>query len=68
MQKETISVPEAAKLLGCNPAAVRKRIRLGIWKFGEVIPKEVTGKKTDTFVVYKRKLYKQLGIEEGLEK
>lgn len=64
MQKETMRVPEAAKLLGCNPEAVRRRIRLGIWKFGEVIPKEKTGNENDSFVIYRRKLYKHLGIEE----
>lgn len=64
MQKETMGVPEAAKLLGCNPEAVRRRIRRGIWKFGEVIPKEKTGNEIDSFVIYRRKLYKHLGIEE----
>lgn len=64
MQKETMGVPEAAKLLGCNPEAVRRRICLGIWKFGEVIPKEITGNENDSFIIYRRKLYKHLGIEE----
>ena len=64
MQKETMRVPEAAQLLGCSQQAVRERIRRGIWKFGEVIPKEKTGNEIDSFIIYKRKLYKHLGIEE----
>lgn len=64
MQKETMRVPEVAQLLGCSQQAVRERIRRGIWKFGEVIPKEKTGNEIDSFVIYRRKLYKHLGIEE----
>lgn len=67
VQKETISTGEAARLLGCNPEAVRQRIRVGVWKFGEVIPKGKTGKKTDSFVIYRRKLFKHLGMEGGEE-
>lgn len=67
MQKETISTKDTAKLLGCNPEAVRQRIRVGVWKFGEVIPKGKTGKKTDSFVIYRRKLFKHLGMEGGEE-
>ena len=64
MQKETISISEAAHLLGCNKQARRERIRKKIWTFGEVIPKEKTGNEIDSFVIYRRKLYKHLGIEE----
>lgn len=60
---ETISAKEAGKILGCNPQAVRERIRLGIWTFGECIPKSKTGNKSDTFIIYRRKLYKHMGMD-----
>ena len=63
LEKETVSICPAAKLLGFNQQSVRERIRAGIWNFGEVIPKKKTGRKTDSFVIYRRKLYKHLGIE-----
>lgn len=63
MEKERISIAEAAKILGCNQEAIRQHIRKGIWDFGEVIPKKKTGKKRDQFFVYRRKLYRHLGIE-----
>ncbi len=59
--QETLSAREAAKILGCDPQAVRERIRLGIWTFGECIPKSMTGHKCDTFIIYRRKLYKHIG-------
>ena len=46
MQKETISISEAAHLLGCNKQAIRERIRKKIWTFGEVIPKEKPGMRS----------------------
>lgn len=60
---ETISVKEAAKLLGCTPQALRMRIRTGVWQFGECISGKRTGNSCDTFVIYRRKLYKHMGIE-----
>lgn len=62
--KEILSAAEAAKILGCTPQAVRERIRLGIWKFGECIPGKKTGKKCDCFVIYRRKLYQHIGMNE----
>lgn len=59
--KETMSASAASRILGCTPQSVRERIRLGVWDFGECIPKKKTGKKSDTFVIYRRKLYKHIG-------
>lgn len=59
--KEVMSAKAAAQILGCTPQAVRERIRLGIWDFGECIPKNLTGRKSDSFVIYRRKLYKHIG-------
>lgn len=67
MRKEIMSATAAAEILGCSPEAVRQRIRLGIWKFGECIPKERTGRKQDNFIIYRRKLEKHLGIEKEKE-
>lgn len=64
MQKETISISAVAQILGCSQQSVREYIRQGIWNFGEVIPKKKTGKKQDRFVIYRRKFYRHIGIEE----
>ena len=63
MEKATMTVPEVAKILNCSQQKVRMHIRLGIWKFGECIPKEKTKKKTDTFVIYTRKFKQHIGEE-----
>ena len=65
VEKELISAKEAARIIGCDPQALRQRIKLGIWKFGERIPKEKTGLKCDTYLISRRKLYRYLGIEGG---
>lgn len=61
MEKEVLSARAAAEILGVAPEAVRQRIKLGIWKFGERIPKEKTGNKQDTYCIYPRKLYEHIG-------
>lgn len=61
--KETMSVPEAARILGCNAQAVRERIKAGIWDFRERIPREKTGNKQNSYVIYRRKLYRHIGKE-----
>ena len=60
-EKEIMKVPEVAKLLGCNPTKVRMHIKSGIWKFGEYIPKERTGKTKDSYIIYRKKFYKHIG-------
>lgn len=65
MSREIMSAKEAADIIGCTPQAVRQRIRLGIWRFGECIPKEKTGNKQDSFVIYRRKLEKHLGKDNA---
>ena len=62
--REIMSAREASKIIGCTPEAVRQRIRLGVWDFGECIPKKITGRKQDTFVIYRRKLYRHIGVSE----
>ena len=54
--KEILKPPETAWILGVSQQKVREHIRHGIWKFGECIPKELTGKKTDEFNIYRAQL------------
>ena len=62
--REIISASAAAAILGYAPEKVRQYIKAGIWKFGERVPKEKTGRKQDSYIIYTRKLYKHLGIDE----
>lgn len=62
MEKERISIGEAAKILGCNQEKIRQHIKNKIWDFGDYIPKKKTGKKRDQFFIYRRKLYRHVGI------
>lgn len=44
----------------------RERIKAGIWKFGEVIPRSRSGNETkNTYCIYRSKLYKHIGKEVG---
>ena len=61
VEKETMTVAEAARMLGCAQQAVREHIKRGIWTFGERIP----GNKIDHYIIYRRKFYRHIGIEEG---
>ena len=63
MEKATMTVPEVAKILGCNQQKVRMHIKLGIWKFGEYIPKEKIGNKTDRYIIYRSKFMKHISAE-----
>lgn len=63
MQKATVTVAVAAQLIGCSQQTVRERIKRGIWTFGEAIPE----KNHINYVIYKRKLYRHLGIDDGGE-
>lgn len=65
---ERVSLPEAARELGCSPQAVREHMKRGIWNLGEVISPKQRGRKTWEYHIYRRKLDKQLGKipdEEG---
>lgn len=66
-EKEIMSASAAAKVLGCSDQAVRERIKAGIWKFGEYIPKSKTKNKTKgTYCIYRSKLYKHIGKDVQL--
>lgn len=58
---ERVRIPDAAKELGMSEQAVREHMRRGLFDIGDFIPKEKTGKKQDTFYVYRPKLDKHLG-------
>lgn len=63
-KSERVSLPEAARILGCNPQAVREHMKCGIWDLGEVIPPEKLGKKRWGYYIYRDKLEKLLGHEK----
>lgn len=54
--KEVLTATETAAILGVHPKVVRFNMEKGIWDFGKVIPPKVTGKKTNTYHVYARKM------------
>lgn len=63
-EKEILSANEAAKILGCSAQMVRERIKRGIWKFGECIPKSKSGNEfKNTYCIYRTKLYQHIGME-----
>ena len=68
--KEILSAPEAAKILGVPVAVMRFNLQKGIWKFGEVIPPKITGKKENTYRVYARRMCEHFSIpfQEEVEK
>lgn len=59
--KACISAKAAGRVLGIPAVVVKQNIRLGIWDFGEIIPKEKTGKKKDRTLVYVAKLEALIG-------
>ena len=65
-EKEMMSAAAAGRVLGCSAQMVRERIKRGIWKFGEYIPKEKSGNEVkDTYCIYKDKLYRHIGKENS---
>lgn len=60
--KEILSAPEAARFLGVPVAVMRFNLQKGIWKFGEVIPPRITGKKENTYRVHARKMCEYFDI------
>lgn len=54
--KEILTAPEAARLLGIEPKVMRFNLEKGIWKFGKVVPPGITGKKSNTYMVYARQM------------
>lgn len=63
MKSERVPIKEAAELLGTSPAAVRERMRRGIYDIGLYIPKSKSGNSRDSFEIYRAKLNKLLCIE-----
>lgn len=59
--KERVSLPVAARELGCSPQAVREHMRAGLWDLGEVIPPEKRGKTTWAYYIFRPKLDVFLG-------
>ena len=53
---ERVTVCEAAKELGCSPAALREHMKRGLWDLGVALPPQKTGKAVWEFHVYRTKL------------
>jgi len=63
---ERVPIKQAAQELGMSRQAVREHMRRGLFDIGDYIPKERTGKKQDSFYVYRPKLDRHLGrIQKG---
>lgn len=63
MPKEVLNAEEAAKIIGCTSQKMRERIKKRVWKFGDCIPKNESGKKQNSYLIYTRKMYKHFEME-----
>ena len=61
---QRISVPDAAKEIGCDPDYLRQKMKRKEWDLGVVVP-PVKGKKMYTYFIFRAKLDRFLGIENG---
>lgn len=58
-----ISVPEAAKLIGCDPDYLRQRMKRKEWDLGEVVPPKTKGGMY-RYIIFKPKLETFLGLKQ----
>ncbi len=61
MEKERVSVNEAAEILGMAPHMVRFRMKRGTLPIGKAIPPEKNGTSRWEFRVYRALLNKEIG-------
>ena len=54
----TITIAEAARLLGTSPQSIRIGLCRGIFKFGAVIPM-----KENVYIIYRAKFEEETGIK-----
>lgn len=64
MEKPLLSARQAAAIIGCGEQKIREHIKRGIWKFGEVIPKERTGNKQNSYLVNRKRLLSWLELTD----
>lgn len=57
---ERIPLPEAAKILGCAPQAVREHMKRGLWDLGTVTK---LSPNRYQYHIYREKLNRMIGIE-----
>lgn len=57
-----VNAAEAARIIECPENHMRFYLDKGIWKFGQVVPKSVTGKKIKKYLVNVRAMCKYFGI------
>ena len=64
MEKPLLSARQAAAIIGCVEQKVREHIKRGIWKFGEVIPKERTGNQQNSYLINRKRLLSWLELTD----
>lgn len=62
IQKQRVSLLDAAVEIGCAPQALREHMKKGLWDLGEVVPPD-RGSKNYRYYVFRRKLDRFLGKE-----
>lgn len=60
---QRVSVPEAAKEIGCDQNYLRQQMRRGEWDLGSYV-RPGRGKKKASYFVFRNKLDKFLGIAQ----
>lgn len=61
---QRVSVPDAAKEIGCDPDYLRQKMKRKEWDLGVVVPPQ-RGKKLYAYFVFRSKLDRFLGIEKS---
>lgn len=59
---ERVSVPDAAKEIGCDPQYLRLQMKSGHWDLGSYV-KPGKGRKKGNYYVFRKKLDRFLGKE-----
>ena len=62
IQKQRVSLLDAAVEIGCAPQALREHMKKGLWDLGEVVPPD-QGSKNYRSYVFRRQLDRFLGKE-----
>ena len=62
IQKQRVSLLDAAVEIGCAPQALREHMKKGLWDLGEVVPPDQRSKNY-RYYVFRRKLNRFLGKE-----
>lgn len=64
--RQRVSLPEAAKEIGCCKEFLRRQIKKGEWDLGQYV-KPGKGQKKASYFIFREKLDRFLGIENNQE-